>query len=152
MSMANVQLEVSTEADVEQINNWIGQDEWHRGQSPEFWLTGMPGSLLTFRLDDECGPLFYCRLDKQNECGLSRIHLQFAPEDVTNKRRVIVGMLKAMQVVFDHVKDTGAAGIIFESTSTRLIFFFERQGFVRVEDTNDYVLTFKSVVQANLIN
>lgn len=150
--MANVQLEASTEADIEQIKNWIGQDEWHRGQSTDFWLTGMPGTLLVFRLDDECGALLYCRLDKQNEFGLSRIHLQFAPQDAVSPRRLIVGMLKAMQVVFDHVKDTGAAGIIFESTSPRLISFFERQGFVRVEDTNDYVLTFESAVPANLIN
>jgi hypothetical protein len=147
-----MRLEASTESDIEQIKNWIDRDEWHRGQPSDFWLTGMPGSLLAFRLDDECGPLLYCRLDAQNEFGLSRIHLQFAPDDVTNKRRVIVGMLKAMTVLFDHVRDTGAAGIIFESSSPRLISFFRRQGFVRVEDTDDYVLTFESVVPANLIN
>jgi hypothetical protein len=147
-----MQLEATTEADLGQIKDWWKADEDHKHKpfSDDFFLTG--SGLLTFRLDDEDGPLLYCRLDEQNEFGLSRIHLQFAPEDIVSKRRLVVAMLKAMTVVFDHVKSTGAAGIVFESTSATLISFFERQGFVRVAETDDYVLAFDSPTQTKLVN
>jgi len=128
----------TTTEDIPQLQEWIAADPWHQGQTPEFWLTGAPNSLLAFCLQDDRGPVLYARVDQGDPATL---HTQFAPVEVVSKGRLVRGMLKAMPVLFNHVK-TKASAIVFESVSPTLIVFMLRAGFVRVEDTDDYNLEF----------
>jgi hypothetical protein len=133
----------STTDDLEQISEWIQHDPYHFHLGhPEWWLTGVKGSLLAFCLMDERGPLTYVRLDEEG--GYVRIHTQFAPESVVSKRRLVVGMLKCMESLIGYFKELpDKKGMIFNSVSPTLVAFMcKRLGFKPVED-DDYQLDFE---------
>jgi hypothetical protein len=133
----------STADDLEQLGEWIAHDPYHfhLGQ-PEWWLTGVKGSLLAFCLMDERGPLTYVRLDEEG--GYVRIHNQFAPDTVVSKRRLVVGMLACMEKLIEIFKlPPSKKGMIFNSVSPTLVAFMsKRLGFKPVED-DDYQLDFE---------
>ena len=130
----------STSNDLEQISEWIAADPDHAGRCPpEYWLTGAEGSMLSFCLMDDKGPLAYIRLDKDGD--LTRLHTQFAPEEVVSKRRLIIGMLKAFEIFIPYLK-TQSKGIIFNSISPLLIAFMKKQDFKEASN-DDYVLAFE---------
>jgi hypothetical protein len=134
-----IQLVVSSEEDISNIQRWTDADPFHRGQdSPEWWLTGT--GFLSFRLDDEQGPLVYVKI--MEEGSSYRIHCQFAPVEEVSKRRLAVGMLKAFPVVMDYLSKQGAEAAVFNTISDSLRLSFMSQGFVP-EDNCDYVLRFK---------
>lgn len=129
----------STENDVEQLTEWIQADPYHKDcLNPHWWLTGTEGSLLAFCLTDGKGPLTYVRLD--SEYGYVRIHTQFAPESVVSKRRLVVGMIGAINKLKEYYQDH--KGLVFKSVSPNLIDFMGRLGFVSVGN-NDYRFNFE---------
>jgi hypothetical protein len=128
----------STVDDLEQLTEWIAYDPYHFHQGqPEWWLTG--NGLLAFCLMDDRGPLTYVRLDDEGE--YIRIHTQFAPESVVSKRRLVVGMLQAINTLIEVYKST-AKGLVFNSVSPGLIAFMGRLGFIAVGN-DDYRLDFE---------
>lgn len=126
--------------DIPQIAEWASYDPYHFMQTtPEFWLTGAEGSLLTFCLTDEKGPLCYVRIDP--ESGFARVHIQFAPESVVSKRRLVVGLLMGLGVMKGSLPDAGMKGMIFNTINPALANFFIKQGFKSVGN-DDYRLDF----------
>jgi hypothetical protein len=134
-----INFSLSTPDDLPQIAEWISADPYHQhlGQ-PEWWITG--NGILAFCLMDDVGPLTYVRLDDEGE--YARIHIQFAPEEVVSKRRLVVGLIRGLQMVLSFIKDRGYKGLVFESVSPTLIAFFQKQGFKPVGGT-DYRLDFE---------
>ena len=122
-----INLSSSTLGDLPQLNEWISADPYHRHQGqPEWWLTG--NGLLAFCLMDNAGPLTYVRLDDEGE--YVRINTQFAPREIVSQRRLVVGMLKCMNVLTDLYKTQNKKGFVFQSISPTLIAFMsKRQGF-----------------------
>lgn len=128
----------STLTDLEQIDEWRKHDPYHLHQGhPEWWLGA--DAVLAFRLMDDSGPLCYVRLDSEGE--YLRLHTQFAPRDVVSKRRLIVGMVHALQSLKIFYQDTNK-GFVFSSLSSSLVSFMKKAGFKPVGD-NDYRLTFE---------
>jgi hypothetical protein len=99
-------------------------------------LTG--NGLLSFRVDDELGPVFYVRLDEGEFCRLS---VQFAPHDIVPKRRLVVSMLEALPKAIQVAKDSGSKGMTFDSSSPTLIKFMDRIGF-KDSGNGSYTLLF----------
>lgn len=127
------------ESDLPQIEEWISADEDHRGKmSAEWWLTGA-ASFLSFCIQDDIGPVFYARLDYEDD--LIRMNIQFAPYSEVSKRRIMEAVLEGFPKVEALIK-TEAKGMVFESTAPLLIRFFTKFGF-RLHENNDYVLRFK---------
>jgi hypothetical protein len=115
----------STQQDVQQLTEWILHDPYHFHQGqPEWWLTGMGDSLLAFCLMDARGPLTYVRLDAEGE--YVRIHTQFAPETVVSKRRLVVGMVRAVDVLVNLYKGENYKGLVFNSVNPSLIAFMDK--------------------------
>ena len=138
-----IKLTPSTIDDLEQIQEWIALDPYHQNEKKlkaDWWLTGAKGSLLDFCLQDDNGPTCYVRLEKEND--LTRLHTQFAPEEVVSKRRLVMSMLEAFKMTIPYLKSINMKGIIFESTSPSLIAFMEKQGFKHVSG-DDYLLMFE---------
>ncbi len=127
--------------DIPQLTEWIQNDPYHfhLGQ-PEWWLTGATDSLLAFCLMDDRGPLTYVRLDSEGE--YVRIHTQFAPESIVSKRRLITGMIVAIDKLIE-IFQSSKKGLIFNSVSPALVAFMDRKfGFKYVGD-DDYRLDFE---------
>jgi hypothetical protein len=124
--------------DIPHIDSWIKADPWHKDEvrnDPEFLLTGK--GLLTFVLLDDKGPVCYVRLDKEGD--LARVATQFGPESEVSKRRVAVGLAKAMlPAIKEFARAKKLKGLVYESDSPLLIMFCEKQGFVAAGH-NDYV-------------
>jgi len=120
-------------------------DLWHEGQPSEFWLTG--NGILTFTLNDEEGVVCYVRLD--DEAPFVRLHTQFLSEGKCSKRRLVIAMIDAFKVVIPHLVERGFKGIVAESISPTLIAWLQKQGFVAVDESDDYVLRFASVVECS---
>jgi len=135
-------LTAAIDTDLQQIEEWILADPYHRddlSNKAEFMQTGL--GLLTFCLTDEAGPLCYVRLDAEGE--VMRLATQFAPESEVSKRRLVTGLLKeGIPAIITFGKENGYKGIIFESTSPTLIAFMDRLGFKSVGGV-DYQLTFE---------
>jgi hypothetical protein len=132
-----IKLLPSTEKDVGQIQQWTLADIYHNHQNnPEWWLTG--NGLLSFKAEDETGPVFYLRMDGGDVCRLS---VQFAPSDVVSKRRLIRAMLETLLKMIEVAKSVSSKGLVFDSSSPTLIKFMQRAGF---KDTGNgsYVLLF----------
>lgn len=140
-----MKLTPSTEQDIEILKRWSEQDIdlTHCRIDPAWWLTGAEGSLLSFCLQDEDGPVAYVRLDKKRPDGLIRLHTQFAPREEVAKLRLAKGMLKCVPVVQDFCKQQGGSGIIFQSSSPLLIDFMKRKFGFQSAGSNDYVLLFQ---------
>jgi hypothetical protein len=136
-----IKLTETTQSDVEQIREWLAADPWHRDDSrnvPELMTTG--NGMLSFCLQDDKGPLAYFKLTEEGQ--LARIAIQFAPEEVVSKRRLIVGLVKAgIPAMRMFASGNGFKGLVFESISPSLISFGERQGFKSV-GSDDYALLF----------
>ncbi len=137
-----IRLTETTPQDVEQLSEWIQADPYHFHQGqPQWWLTGMDGSLLAFCLMDERGPLSYVRLDAEGQHV--RIHTQFAPESVVSKRRLVVGMIQAVRILIDLYKSEGFKGLIFNSVNPSLIAFMDKHLGFKSVGNNDYRLNFE---------
>jgi hypothetical protein len=139
--MASVmKLEPTTEEDLQRISDWNQADEYHRGNNlPEWWLTGQ-GS-LAFRLDDEQGPVLYVRLDDGELC---RLHCQFAPQDVVDKKRVILNIVGILPWLLNYARSKGSKGMVFNSVSPKLVKFMKKMGFEPSwEHFGEHVLTFE---------
>lgn len=140
-----IKFETSLPSDLSQLSEWIAADPYHFHQGqPEWWLTGMEGSLLAFLLMDERGPLTFVRLDKEGEHV--RIHTQFAPRAEVSQRRLVAGMIQCLDALIMRATVEGFKGMIFNSVSPSLIAFMcKRFGFESVGN-DDYRLDFKETV------
>lgn len=125
--------------DIEQIQEWIAQDPYHRHQGqPEWWLGD--GALLAFCLMDDVGPLTYVRLDAEGE--YVRIHTQFAPKSVVSQERLRPGIVAAMGALKTVYSSRKFKGFVFESVSPLLIRFMRQFGFKPIGG-NDYRADFE---------
>jgi len=122
-----IKLSTSDERDIETIQRWAEQDidPAHHSVDPYWWLTGVEGSLLAFRVDDEHGPVGYMRIDREGD--LCRLHTQFAPREEVQKLRLVKAMLKCVPIVLDYSKQQQASMVVFQSTSELLIDFMKRK-------------------------
>lgn len=137
-----IHFSVSLESDIPQLAEWASIDPYHFHQGqPEWWLTGVEGSLLAFILTDERGPLTFVRLDREGEHV--RIHTQFAPREEVSQRRLVAGMIQCLDVLVMRATVEGFKGMIFNSVSPSLIAFMgKRFGFKSVGN-DDYRLDFE---------
>jgi hypothetical protein len=108
--------------------------------APEWWLTGND-CVVAACVEDEMGPVFYFRVDKENE--LARLHVQFAPEAEVSKKRLITALLESIPKLAEAMSKQGFKGIVYESISESLIKFGSSQlGFCPLSG-NDYILRFE---------
>jgi hypothetical protein len=137
-----IELRPTTPEHLLHIRAWIAVDPWHKDDlswQPEELLTGR--GLLAFCLADNDGPLVYIRLDEDKE--MVHIAMQFGPESVVSKRRLIVGLVQeGIPAMVKFAKEKGYKGLIFESVNPALIAFGNRQGF-NPASGNDYALMFE---------
>jgi hypothetical protein len=134
-------LQPSTKEDSELIYQWTALDRYHRERNnPTWWLTGN-GGLLSFVWTDEEGKVFFCRLDPNEK--LLRISVQFAPEEVVSKRRLIRAMLKCWPILVQFAKSEKYEGMVFTSVSPLLVKFMSKLNFKEAEDS-DYVFKFEA--------
>jgi hypothetical protein len=123
-----IKLIPSTQEDIDQLTRWIQNDPYHKDcLDPIWWLTGVPGSLLSFRLDDDTGSICYVRLDPKDLFGAIRLHTQFAPRGDVQKLRLVKAMIKCVPIVLDYSKQQQANLVVFQSTSKLLIDFMKRK-------------------------
>ena len=137
-----IQFIPSTENDLQPLQEWIANDPYHFHQGqPEWWLSEAAGSLFAFCMTDDSGPLTYVRLDIEGE--YIRIHTQFAPETVVSKRRLIVGMIRAIDSLIIMYRDMGAKGLIFNSVNPTLVAFMSKRFDFKSVGNDDYRLDFE---------
>lgn len=131
-----INLSKSTEADIPQIIEWSSADPYHfyQGQ-PEWWLTDAPGSLLAFCLMDQYGPISYVRLDAEGD--IIRIHTQFAPRIAVSRRRLVVGMLAALDALQKFFQ-SDFKGFVFNSIDQSLIVFLDKRLDFKSIGNDDY--------------
>jgi hypothetical protein len=142
-----IKLSPSTEQDIERLTAWIKSDPYHKDcLNPIWWLTGVEGSLLSFRLDDDHGPLCYVRLDQDILTGLIRLHTQFAPRQDVSKLRLVRGMLKCVPIVEKFSREQKASGIVFQSTSPLLIDFMKKKFEFQPAGGDDYLFPLQAGV------
>lgn len=136
-----VQITETTPQDVEQIREWLMADAWHRDDprnNPDLMITGY--GLLSFCLQDNKGPVAYFKLTEDGD--LCRIAIQFAPEEIVSKRRLIVALAKAgIPLMEAFAKERGYKGLVFESVNPSLIGFGSKVGFNSVGN-NDFAKLF----------
>jgi hypothetical protein len=130
----------STEADIEQLTEWIQNDPYHKDcMNPNWWLTGQ--GLLSFCAQDEEGPTMYIRTDADG--NLLRFHSQFAPETVVSKIRVAKSIIQGIPMLEVFAKSKGLIGLVYISISPTLISFMQMKfGFVPTGN-DDHVKTFE---------
>ena len=140
-----MKFESSTEQDIEQLQRWIDIDLYHKNLFvPTWWLTGAPGSLLSFRLDDSKGTVCYVRVNKyEHYC---RLYIQFAPEQEVSKVRLVKALLKMIPMIAEYCKKQDVEGVIFESVSPTLIAFGKKVFGFQPVGGNDYMLQFQAGV------
>jgi hypothetical protein len=126
-------------ADIEQIKAWALSDPYHFHQGQAQWWLG-EGSLLAFCLTDTKGPLTYVRLDAEGE--YVRIHTQFAPTSVVSKRRLVAGMIDAVETLIVYYRELDKKGLIFNSVNPSLVAFMSKLGFKSIGQS-DYRLDFE---------
>lgn len=145
-----VELIASTETDLPLIDEWLTYEPYaSRAVFNIAFLTASPDSMLCFRLDDQTGPVLFCRIEKdQQDEKLARFHILFGPSDQVAPIRAAKVMIKTMPIVFDYVSSEGYVGIIFDSVSDHLVRFLSKFGFEQVwcgdTQTTDYILKFDS--------
>jgi len=134
-------LSPTTQEDIKQITEWLNADPWHKDDPrniPELMTTG--NGLLSFCLRDDEGPLVYIKLTEEG--NYVRIAMQFAPEGVVSKRRLVIGLVDAgIPAMKLFAEQRGYRGLIFESVNPSLIAFGKKQGF-NDEGNNDYSMIF----------
>lgn len=135
-----MQFTQSTDYDVEQLSEWIGNDPYHKDYlNPHWWLTG--NGFLSYCLQDDKGPTMYVRIDREND--LMRLHCQFAPEKQVNKKRVIRSLTWALPQMKSLAIEQGMKGFIYKSTSPLLISYMERQFGFQAVGNDDHKLLFE---------
>lgn len=141
-----INFESSTVEDQPKIAEWMQVDPYHCSgytqDMPAWWLTGQE-CLLSGRLRDEEGIVLYFRFDVENI--YARMHTQFAPESQVSKKRVALAIIQGIVAIIPTLKEKGAKGIVYESTSPSLIDFMGKKGFIPrpgKENMDDYVLKF----------
>jgi hypothetical protein len=127
-------------ADVKQIKEWALADPYHFHQGQAEWWLG-EGSLLTFCLTDTKGPLTYVRLDVEGE--YVRIHTQFAPLSVVSKRRLVAGMIEAVEILIVYYRELSKKGLVFNSVNPSLVAFMSKYLGFKSVGQNDYRLDFE---------
>jgi len=136
-----IKMTETAQSDVGQIREWLAADPWHKEDSrnaPELMITG--NGLLSYCLQDDKGPLAYIKLTGDD--GLVRIAMQFAPPDVVSKRRLTIGLARVgIPMIKIFAIQNGYKGIVYESTSPKLIAFCEKLGF-RSVGNDDYAVLF----------
>lgn len=134
-------LRPTTESDVEQIQEWIQLDPWHKDDptwKADGLLTG--NGVLCFCLSDDKGPLCFVRLDAEG--SMLRLATQFGPEMEVSKSRLAKGLLSTgIPAIVEFGKVKGYKGIVYESTNESLINFMKIQGFFKAAGKDDYALT-----------
>ena len=105
------------------------------------WLSGN-SKLLTFCLQDDAGPLLFCRYEPEGD--LARMYTIFGPEAEVSKRRIVIGMTQGLPVVYDYMKKQGLKGIIYTTENESLVKWMEsNQNFHSMEDGVDQVKFFE---------
>jgi hypothetical protein len=128
-----VEMVESGPEDLEQIQAWTRVDPWHHHQNnPKWWLTG--NGFLSFRLQDEHGPICYARIDREGD--QFRLNCQFGPSTEVSRRRVVEGLTYFFTRVPQFL---GGSGMRFDSDNPGLIRFLSRWGF-KPSGSGDYVL------------
>lgn len=122
--------------DIPQIEAWVAADPWHKNLGTEFWLTGA-SCFLACKIQDDGGDAAYARIEHEGE-GF-RLHIQFAPESVVSKRRVITTGIAFMRMLVLLAKQNNKNFIVSASESPKLIGFMRRIGFKK-DQLNDFVL------------
>ena len=123
--------------DLEQLQEWILKDPYHKDHPADWWLTG--NGWLSCCLQDTTGPVFYLRFDREGE--ILRISTQFAPIEEVSRIRVAKAILKTFPKFIEAMR-IKFKGIVFESTSPELTGFMEKIGFKKFEG-NDYIMKFE---------
>jgi hypothetical protein len=135
-----IKITETTKNDLEQIQEWVDADPWHKhddNNDPEYMLTGY--GVLAFCLQDAKGPLAYIKLTEDGDD--MRISMQFAPESVVSKKRLVLGLIKVgIPLMKGYAEGWGSKGLVFESVNPSLIGFAlnDKVGFKNVEGTNDF--------------
>lgn len=131
-------LVAATPEDIPQITAWMQADidPAHRTLGADFWLTG--SAFMTGKIQDDGGVAAYYRVEHEGD-GF-RLHIQFAPESVVSKRRVIVTGIEFMRFMVFMARAENKKFIITESASPRLIGFMKKIGFKDSGQNNDFVL------------
>ena len=132
-----ISLAVTTQEDLLRIKTWASVDLWHKNQNyPEWWKTGE--GYLSFCVRDEEGPIFYSRIDQEQEWF--RLHCQFGPRPEVSRERVVAGVTACLQVLPSYLALSGR-GMRFDSENSSLIKFLEARDFKKSE-IGDYVIEF----------
>lgn len=130
-----------TEKDLPRIEDWIDHDFFHFQKMAADWWIGGADCVLSCRVDDHEGPVMYMKADKEKE--LVRLHVQFAPESVVSKRRVIHAILDGFPRFVWVMKTFPIKGIIFESVNDLLISFMKKKLSFASCGGDDYLLQFQ---------
>lgn len=133
-----IKLSTSGPEDLPRIRSWVLADPWHNHQNnDEWWLTG--NGFLSFRIDDEKGPAFYARINREIPWFI--LNCQFAPRTEVSPRRVVLAIRDSLGLVIPVLKPK-AKGLRFDSDNPSLIKFLEAFGFT-ASGTGDYVYEFE---------
>ncbi len=96
---------------------------------------------FSFAGDDVKGPIMYFKLEPI-DADTVRMHIQF---DNREHRRNAVGLIKGFPAVAAAIRGANLRYLIFDSVSEPLIRFCQKRfGFVRIADTDDYLLDLKA--------
>lgn len=131
-------LRAITAADVPFIDEWIALDMEHsaNGMTAGFFFHDTDSVALA--IEDKAGPIMYVRI-KPLDGDIVRLDIQF---DARQRRRTAVALAREFPVVCERMRDSGTKYAVFASVSEPLILFCEKRfGFVRVADSDDYLLT-----------
>lgn len=121
--------------DVPQLIDWGVPED----RTPE-WLSGN-SLLLSFCLSDDQGPLLFCRYEPEN--GLARMYTIFGPEEEVSKKRIVMGMVAGLPIVYEFMKNKELKGIIYNTENESLVkWMSDHQGFKSTEDGADQVKYF----------
>jgi hypothetical protein len=92
---------------------------------------------LNLAVEDKVGPVMYLRIEPL-DAEIVRLHIQFAPQE---PRRTAMALAREFPAVRERIRGTGMKYLVFDSVSEPLIRFCQKHfGFVRIADTNDYLL------------
>jgi hypothetical protein len=137
-----IKLETITVNYIDKIQAWIQADPFHRDDprnQADALLTGK--GLLTFRVTDDIGDVMFVRLDAEGD--MTRLAIQFGPEEEVSKKRVVKALLEAtIPAVLKFSRDKGYRGVVFESVNPSLIAFGDKQGFKPLSK-DDYAFVFE---------
>lgn len=103
------------------IEKLIAIDPDHATTSTvDFWTSEIPQKTQSFAVEDDKGTVFYCKVEK-----VARIHIQFDSREKFRTAKALVKFIPSMEKILG--KDF--TQVIWESTSPKLIAFFEQFGY-----------------------